>query len=234
MYIPAGEQFKTPQSVLSFRLDERVKRIIMWLNDSFNILFKLEGDAEVIDAKFTSLRDGSLLRLVYKDGIMTFYVDDMEVAGDLFQDICAYLSIKELDSKCDFPVEFAKFEKITQNVEEYNSNRLKMTAEMADNSQLIKAYVIKAEDARVIADMKSVRNMYNELYSMNKGLIGEYKKRSTNHEQLLSSLKEVNQMIQKAARLRIGEPKNRVVAECRKAIKNNNISSLFKIIKEGQ
>ncbi|EFC40965.1 hypothetical protein NAEGRDRAFT_71257 [Naegleria gruberi] len=233
MYIP-GEHPRPPKSVLNFVLGERVKRIIMWLNESFNIVFKLEGEADVIDAKFTSLRDGSPLRLLYKDGMMTISVDDMEVAGDLFQDVCAFLSIKELDSKCDFPVEFEKFEQITQSVEEYNSNRLKMTAEMADSSQLIKAYVIKAEDSRVIADMKSVRSMYNELHSVNKGLIGEYKKRSTNHDQLLTALKEVNQMIQKAARLRIGEPKNRVVSECRKAIKNNNISSLFKIIKEGQ
>jgi len=232
MYIPGEE--KPCRSVLSFRLDERVKRIVMWLNESFNIVFKLEGETDMINANFICLRDGSPLKLIYKEGIMRICVDDMEVAGDLFQDICTFLSIKELDSKCDFPVEFAKFEKITSHVEEYNSNRLKMTAEMADSSQLIKAYVIKAEDSRVIADMKSMRSMYNELHSINKGLIGEYKKRSNNHDQLLSSLKEVNQMIQKAARLRMGEAKNRVVAECRKAIKNNNISSLFKIIKEGQ
>ncbi|KAL9649660.1 hypothetical protein ABK040_003337 [Willaertia magna] len=233
MFIP-GDNIKTPKSMLSFKLDERVKRIIMWLNESFNIVFKVEGEATQIDARFVGIRHGEPLRLIYKDGVMIVYVDDMETAGDIFQDICSFLSIKELDSKCDFPVEFERFEKVVQSVEEYNSNRLKMTAEMADNSQLIKALVIKAEDARILGDMKSMKNMYNELYGANKGLIGEYIKRSNNHNELLSSLKEVNQMIQKAARLRIGEAKNRVVAECRKAIKNNNIMSLFKIIKEGQ
>ena len=44
-----------------------------------------------------------------------------------------------------------------------------------------------------------------------KELIGEYMKRSTNHELLLSSLKEVNHMIQKASRLRVGRFKAEVV-----------------------
>ena len=46
-------------------------------------------------------------------------------------------------------------------------------------------------------------------------------------------LQEVNQMIQKAARLRVGQAKVQVVSACRTAIKNNNIHSLFKIIKTG-
>lgn len=37
---------------------------------------------------------------------------------------------------------------------------------------------------------------------MNTALIGEYSKRATNHQRLLDALKDVNQMIQKAAKLR--------------------------------
>jgi hypothetical protein len=44
---------------------------------------------------------------------------------------------------------------------------------------------------------------------------------------------QVNQMIQRAARLRVGAPKNRVVAACRTAIKANNLAALFKIIRDG-
>jgi len=78
-----------------------------------------------------------------------------------------------------------------------------------------------------------MRRAYSELYNQNAGLLGEYNKRANNHEQLLAALKEVNQMIQKAARLRVGAPKSRVVSACRAAIKANNIHSLFKIIKTG-
>ena len=118
-----------------------------------------------------------------------------------------------------------------------------------------------------------MRAAYAQLYTLNAELIGEYNKRSNNHEQLLAALhdtrvrrvakhrkggcgdamprtqrraphltplamlwrcrKDVNHMIQKAARLRVGSAKTRVVTACRAAIKANNIHSLFKIIKTG-
>lgn len=106
-----------------------------------------------------------------------------------------------------------------------------------------------------------MRATYAQLYLLNGSLISEYSKRAGNHEQvsamhatcvhlevalvinlnyiclaaqLLAALKEVNHMIQKAAKLRVGAPKARVVSSCRAAIKANNIQSLFKIIATGR
>merc|ERR1712072_1311241 len=110
---------------------------------------------------------------------------------------------------------------------------MQLTAEMADSSNLAKTLVVKAEDSRILGDMKSMRAAYSQLYTLNAELIGEYNKRTNNHEQLPAALKEVNHMIQKAARLRVGSAKTRVVSACRNAIKSNNIHSLFKIIKTG-
>lgn len=39
---------------------------------------------------------------------------------------------------------------------------------------------------------------------------------------------QVNQMIQRAAKLRVGQAKTRVVNSCRAAIKANNLQALFK------
>lgn len=61
----------------------------------------------------------------------------------------------------------------------------------------------------------------------------EHVKRSTNHEELLDSLKQVNAMIQKAAKLRRGKAKIEVVNACRSCIKNNNFNALFRIIEYG-
>jgi len=82
--------------------------------------------------------------------------------------------------------------------------------------------------------MKSMKEHYAGLWSVNNELLGEYTKRHNNHQELLECLKEVNQMIQKAARLRAGQAKVQVVAACRAAIKSNNIPSLFKIIRVGE
>ncbi|RHZ11526.1 hypothetical protein DYB26_014644 [Aphanomyces astaci] len=79
-----------------------------------------------------------------------------------------------------------------------------------------------------------MRSYYAELFTLNNQLLGEYTKRATNHQALLDALKDVNGMIQLAARLRHGQPKSAVILACRKAIKANNIHALFYIVKTGR
>lgn len=49
---------------------------------------------------------------------------------------------------------------------------------------------------------KSMRKWYTQLYDINRDLISGYKIRCHNHQELMETLKEVNQVIQKAGRLR--------------------------------
>lgn len=98
---------------------------------------------------------------------------------------------------------------------------------------LVQALVIRAEDARLMNDMETMRRAYTELNSLNGQLIGGYNVRAQNQASLLSSLKEVNQMIQRAANLRVGKAKARVINDCRTAVKANNMKSLYRIIQQG-
>ena len=84
-----------------------------------------------------------------------------------------------------------------------------------------------------MVDMDVMRRAYVDLYSLNNQLVGNYNVRAKAHDDLLANLKEVNQMIQKAANLRMGGAKTRVISECRGAVKANNLSALFKILKFG-
>merc|ERR1711879_37333 len=142
--------------------------------------------------------------------------------------------VTELESQANFPEEMEKFRSVLMKVDEYNSVRLKLTAEMADSSNLVKAFIVKAEDYRMLSDMTNLKKVFSNLQQTNSDLIAEYNKRATNHSQLLLQLKEVNMMIQKAAKLRVGAPKTRVVNACRQAVKKNNIHELFQIIRTGQ
>jgi hypothetical protein len=47
-----------------------------------------------------------------------------------------------------------------------------------------------------------MRKWYSQLYDINRDLIAGYKVRCNNHQELMETLKQVNQIIQKAARLR--------------------------------
>ena len=78
-----------------------------------------------------------------------------------------------------------------------------------------------------------MKRLYSDLFTLNNELIGEYTKRSNNHNELMNALKEVNQMIQRASKLRLGAAKTRVIALCRNAVKENNVQSLFQIIETG-
>ena len=100
--------------------------------------------------------------------------------------------------------------------------------------QRVKALVVRAEDSRLLNDMTMMRKAYTELWGLESQLVGAYNIRAKNHTGLLGALKEVNQMIQKAANLRVGAAKTSVITGCRAAVKANNLKNLFEIISIGE
>uniref|UniRef100_H2YY39 BBSome complex member BBS2 n=1 Tax=Ciona savignyi TaxID=51511 RepID=H2YY39_CIOSA len=109
----------------------------------------------------------------------------------------------------------------------------KLAAEMTDHSNLIRSLVIRAEDARLQGDISNMKKGYIEVQDLNRDLVNGYKVRSANHQELVTSMKLVNQIIQKASHLRVGKYKAQLVTQCRDAIKTNKHSALFKIIQSG-
>lgn len=236
MYVAADSSVVAPTAGVTFQLRERAKRVGLWLQEAFSVEPQQAAD-DVLDRAFISLRNGGALRIQMtpeQGGTMRILTDDMELAGDVLQEMTAALGVHELESSADFPLQMEAFRAVLLKVDEFNAARLKMTAEMADSSHAAKTLVIKAEDARILGDIAAVRSCYAQLYTLNAELIGEYNKRANNHEQLLAALKAVNQMIQAAARLRVGSAKTRVVSACRAAIKANNVNGLFCLIKTGK
>lgn len=159
--------------------------------------------------------------------------DSMELAGDLLQDMAKYFGWSQLSSEADFPKDFATLEDVLETVNACNAARTSLTADMADDSARMKALIIRAEDSRLMMDMESMRKSYTELTGLNNGLIGAYNIRMKNHETLLAALKEVNQTIQRAATLRVGDAKGRVVNDSRAAVKENRMSDIVRILQKG-
>lgn len=238
----AHQLTKKPEGYCTFLLAERPNRIWSWLQRSFigidDTMQAARGQDvnTLLDINFLSLRTGEPLCISMTNeqgGKITIRTDDLEVAGEIVQDFCNFLKVNELESIAHFPDEMEKFKAVLMRVDEYNSVRLKLTAEMADSSNGVKALIVKAEDYRMLSDMSNLKKVFSSLQQTNSDLIAEYNKRANNHQQLLGQLKEVNMMIQKAAKLRVGTPKTRVVSSCRQAIKKNNIHELFQIMKTG-
>lgn len=238
---PRTMNVSLPTSSVVFNTSERVGRVKLWINESFNVDETTSKETlsitnDTLQATFLNIKsDLPLLIKVTPDngGQVHVRCDDMELAGEIVQDMCRYLKIEHLESVADFPTEMKAFGDVLQKVEDHNTTRLRLSAEISHRANIIKNLVIRAEDARILNAARLMKDKYSELFDLNQELIGEYTKRANNHAELLKSLKEVNHMIQKAANLRMGQHKKKVVGSCRKAIKLNNIHALLKIIKVG-
>ncbi|XP_031470763.1 Bardet-Biedl syndrome 2 protein isoform X2 [Phasianus colchicus] len=223
-----------PLSFVSCATNERPQRIIMWLNQSFLLPEDAEFQSAPFQVCFTSLRNaGQLLIKIKPGGEICISTDDIDLAGDIIQSMASFLAIEDLQVEADFPAYFEELRKVLVKVDEHHSVNQRLTADMADHSNLIRVMLVQAEDARLLGDMKNMKTRYVELYDLNRDLINQYKIRCNNHTELLSNLKAVNQAIQRAGRLRVGKPKAQVIAACRDAIRSNNFNTLFRIMRSG-
>jgi hypothetical protein len=64
--------------------------------------------------------------------------NNIDVVSELVQDIVKHFKITELESEADFPAELEEFEQVINEVAECNASRLRLAADMADDSQRIK------------------------------------------------------------------------------------------------
>ncbi len=95
--------------------------------------------------------------------------------------------IDQLDSVVDFPNELSNFESILQRVSEFYAQRLKLSAEMADSSNVVKTLVVRAEDSRLLNDMKLMIQMYSNLMDTNRELLAESTKRANNNAEVCTA-----------------------------------------------
>jgi Bardet-Biedl syndrome 2 protein len=235
-----------------FTVKDGLERFISYFSSSF-ILHQTptHGSSELQQLKLTfqSLKPNSS-KSDFKKDYLTFtgirqkendqtvtrvrlQCDSMELAGDIIQDMAKFFNWNQLTCEADFPVEFSALEEVIETVAACNAARTSLTADMADESARIKALIIRAEDSRLMMDMETMRKSYTELTGLNNGLVGAYNIRMKNHESLLTALKEVNQMIQRAATLRVGNAKNSVVNDSRAAIKENRMIDIARILQKG-
>jgi len=246
MRVHDSKDAPSPTAWVEFTVPEQPSRVQTWVEQSFlnmGSVYPGEESGAALEVFYTTLRESEhdeqtkpLWIQAWKDkkgSVIRISCSDMEIAAEIVQDLCKYLQVTEMQAKANFPEEMEVFRDVLSKVSDYNAARIRLTAEMADSSNRVKALVVKAEDARIMGNMALMRRHYAELYTLNTSLVAEYVKRSNNHHALLAALKDVNHMIQKASNLRMGNAKSSVVTQCRQAIKANNIQSLFQIIETG-
>ncbi|XP_033013160.1 Bardet-Biedl syndrome 2 protein isoform X2 [Lacerta agilis] len=223
-----------PLSFVRFTISERVQTVIMWLKQNFLLPEDMAIHNEYFEVCFTSLRDAGQLCIKMKpSGEISINTDNIDLAGDIIQSMASFWAIEDLQVEADFPAYFEEMRKALVVVDNSHTFSQKLTADIAEHSNLIRSILVRAEDSRLMGDMKNMKKRYKDLYYLNRDLQSQYNIRCSNHAELLNNLKAVNQAIQRAGRLRVGRPKTQVIAACREAIKHNDVNALIKIMRVG-
>lgn len=228
-------QYAKPISSAQFQLMDRVTRVPLWVNNTFRMDRQLLSAIQ-FEAAFEHVGSKTVFVMEVLDNCqVNLRCDSMEVCADIISALCGFLGVDELDVVADFPREMDDLQQVMEQVTDYNTARQRSSADVAETSNVLKHLVIKAEDARILCSFPDMLRFYRQLMDLNRDLLTEHTKRTTTHEALLASLKTVNQMIQKAANLRIGHARTRLIAASRAVIKENtnNTHGLFRIIREG-
>uniref|UniRef100_UPI00358F00F4 Bardet-Biedl syndrome 2 protein homolog isoform X1 n=2 Tax=Myxine glutinosa TaxID=7769 RepID=UPI00358F00F4 len=223
-----------PNSRVILTISERMQRVAIWLNQNFLLPQEFVCDSSFLNVCFVCLRgSGSLSISIRQNAEALISTDDMDLAGDVIQSLAAFLSISDMPVEAHFPAYVEQLRLTLLKVEEIQAAHQKLIAGIADGSSRARSLLVCAEDARLMLNLKNMKQRYTELQNLNRDLLNSHNIRCANHMELLSNLKIINKIIQKAGRLRVGKYKTRVVSACRDAIKMGNTSGLLKIIEVG-
>ena len=223
---------------ISLEYNDRIDRLIIFLESSFNIpksdLDSFKKDEKSFKIRFRSLRTDKILEINIKNGkILNILTDEIELCGNLVQDLADYLQEKNLCTNINYPKYAKSYEPIFQRIEILDNERNHFNINMTDIITNIKDLYVKAEDNRLIDNIKGFKDYFRKIDVQNAQLLDEFEKRSDKYQQLLIDLKSVNEMIQLGSNLKCGTFKKEMVTKCRKCIKDKNYKLLMKIIATG-
>ena len=246
-----------PTGYVSLRWRDALKLDVIeqWLRQSFSVPEELSlSDANspedpVLHLELLHVRDGSSLGIEVRNStaatgdafsVFTLRSDHLAPCGEVVNAFAEDLKgawadppSDPVEVRCEMGAELERLRGVLARVDEFNEVRMKLTTDMADAATIVKTLLGRAEDARLLGDMTSMKKSYAALYDVDQELLGENAKRISNYEELKLALKEVNTAIQHAGKLRIGPARAQLVADCRNALKENKVNSLLEIIRTG-
>lgn len=98
MYSLMSRSAKQSESCVEFRVNERIQRICLWVNQNFLLPNDVETENEnYLKLHVKCLRDNTELNLSFEaSGKIVFHTDNMALAADLLQSIASFLKVENL------------------------------------------------------------------------------------------------------------------------------------------
>ncbi|XP_055357881.1 Bardet-Biedl syndrome 2 protein homolog [Paramacrobiotus metropolitanus] len=230
------DALESPEGYVTFQVHERINRFLLWASENFFLRsdVKAAGDPSGVVLKFRCLRDGAPLQVnMGGDGEVTIMTNCIDTAGDIVESIAEGMTIKLLSSRAHFPKAFNSLKDVFVQIDEYQKNRQRQAADIADRGSAIRSLLMKAEETKVLELWPEVRKYYLELRNQNKNVLSDFRIQIDAQAKFTSGLKLISQTIDKAARLRVGAAKTDLFTRCRSAVQNRDVQLLVKLMEFG-
>lgn len=215
-----------------FNMNLRRERFIIWIEEQFNIHRDelqnyIIGDS--YDVRFMSLRTDKVLQLFMKEkeNEIRILTDEIELAGNIFQDLNACFKIEHMDSYIAYPEQVGIFEELIESIKNLDSKRNGFNINISDIIGNIKELYVRAEDSRLLDNINDYIGYFNRINLKNQEILSEYHLRTDIYDRLIRDLKGLNEMIQLFANLKYGSYRNKFITFCRQCLKDKNYQLLI-------
>ncbi len=191
---------------ISFKINERLERLLIWLQDNFNIPIKelslFKNSENVYDIRFMSLRTDKVLQISMQNTTIRIMTDEIDLAGNILQDLCKFFQISELDTSIGYPDVVEETSSLLMRIEKLDSVRNQFNINMTEIITFIKDIFVRAEDNRLLDNMQGFKDYFFKINVRNLELLDEFEKRTQTYDELLKDLKKINNYIQYFANLK--------------------------------
>ena len=157
LFQPSVRPVQGITSYASYEIAISKQRLCGWLRMLF-IDAQIDEEKEEIDVTFS--RPGAAgMRILMSPvrgniSLLSIWTPDLELLGVLVQSLGNTFQVAELQpKKVVFPEKVKHIDRLAEDIAALNEARLRMQNEMADVSNAIKAFVVKAEDLRLQRNM---------------------------------------------------------------------------------
>lgn len=180
---------------IKFEYNERIDRLILWLEQNFNIpkkeLDAFRKDENNYCIRFSSLRTDKVLEISVKMNELSILTEEVELCGNIFQDMCNYFKINESNTKINYEQVVKSFGNLVEIISSLDKERNQFNINMTEIISFIKDLFVKAEDNRLLDNIPAFNDYFRKINVKNLELLDEFEKRTKVYEQLITDLKKL-------------------------------------------
>jgi Bardet-Biedl syndrome 2 protein len=197
---------------VTLEVNQRLERLLIWLEQNFNIpireLSVFKNTEGVYDIRFLSLRTDKVLQIFMQNTTMKIYTDEIELAGNILQDVCGFFQITDIDTQISYLETVEVLNSLINRVEHLYTIRNRFNINMAEIITVIKDLFVRSEDNRLLDNLQAFKEYFIKINAKNLELLDEFEKRTNSKEELDTHLRQLNGLITNFANLKGINPIN--------------------------